>query len=307
MTTPPHSLRTPDERFAHLAGFDYVPRYREDLPGFEGLRLHLLDEGPRDAPRTALCLHGEPTWSYLYRKMIPVFLAAGYRVVAPDLFGFGRSDKPVDEAVYTFGFHRGTLLRLVEALDLRRVTLVVQDWGGLLGLTLPMEQPERYDRLLVMNTGLGIGRSPGPGFDAWKQFNASNPDFPIPSLMKRAVPGLTDAEAAAYDAPFPDARYRAGVRRFPEIVPVAPGMEGVDLSVAAASWLRERWAGQTFMAIGMQDPVLGAPVMRELAQTIKGCPPPLELRNAGHFVQEAGREVAEAALAAFDAMHQTQA
>jgi pimeloyl-ACP methyl ester carboxylesterase len=205
----------------------------------------------------------------------------------------------VDDAVYTFSFHRGMLLRFIEALDLRRVTLVVQDWGGLLGLTLPMEYPERIDRLIVMNTGLGVGRSLGPGFDAWKAFVASKPDFDIAAMMKRSVPALSDAEAAAYAAPYPDARYRAGVRRFPAIVPVTPDMDGVDSSLRAAEFFREKWQGRTFMAIGMQDPVLGAPVMQALAKTIRNCPVPLELPEAGHFVQEHGRVVAERALAAF--------
>jgi haloalkane dehalogenase len=294
-------LRTPDERFSGLPGFTFSPHYVGGLAGYGSLRVHYLDESPGGASsgRTVLCLHGQPTWSYLYRKMIPIFATAGHRVVAPDFFGFGRSDKPVDDAVYTFGFHRGMLMRFIEALDLKRITLVVQDWGGLLGLTLPMEFPERIDRLIVMNTGLGIGRSPGPGFDAWKAFVAANPDFDIPMLMKRSVAGLTDAEAAAYDAPFPDRRYRAGVRRFPALVPVEAGMDGVAESQRAARFFREHWAGPTFMAIGMQDPVLGPPVMQALAQTIRGCPPPLEVAQAGHFVQEHGEAVARGAMAAF--------
>jgi pimeloyl-ACP methyl ester carboxylesterase len=301
MPTPIEAVRTPDERFASLPGFSYAPHYLEGLPDYPGLRLHYLDEPGAGAAsgRTVLCLHGQPTWCYLYRKMIPVFTAAGHRVVAPDFFGFGRSDKPVADEVYTFDFHRGMLMRFIEALDLQRVTLVVQDWGGLLGLTLPMEYPDRIDRLLVMNTGLGVGRSPGPGFDAWKAFVAAKPDFAIGTLMQRSVPGLTDAEAAAYDAPFPDDRHRAGVRRFPALVPVSPEMGGVEVSRRAAEFLRERWSGRSFMAIGMQDPVLGPPVMQMLAATIRGCPPPLELPQAGHFVQEHGREVAEAALASF--------
>jgi len=294
------ALRTPDERFAGLPGFAYQPHYLDALPGYEGLRVHYLDEQPSPASgRTVLCLHGQPTWCYLYRKMIPVFTAAGHRVVAPDLFGFGRSDKPVDDAVYTFNFHRGMLMRFIEALDLKRVTLVVQDWGGLLGLTLPMEYPDRIDRLIVMNTGIGVGRSPGPGFDAWKAFVAAKPDFEIAGMMKRSVPGISDAEAAAYDAPFPDRRYRAGVRRFPALVPVTPDMEGVDVSLKSAEFFREQWNGRTFMAIGMQDPVLGPPVMQKLSKTIRGCPAPLELPEAGHFVQEHGQVVAERALAAF--------
>jgi pimeloyl-ACP methyl ester carboxylesterase len=295
------SLRTPDERFNGLAGFGFAPNYLESLHGYEWLRMHYLDERPAGtgSGRTVLCLHGQPTWCYLYRKMIPVFLAAGHRVVAPDFFGFGRSDKPVDDAIYTFGFHRGMLMRFIEALDLHRVTLVVQDWGGLLGLTLPMEYPDRIDRLIVMNTGLGVGRSPGPGFDAWKAFVAGKPDFAIGELMQRSVTGLSAAEAAAYDAPFPDRRYRAGVRRFPAIVPVAPEMEGAAISQQAAQFFHERWNGPSFMAIGLQDPVLGPPVMQALAKAIRGCPPPLELPEAGHFVQEHGVRVAEAALAAF--------
>jgi len=301
MTTTIAAVRTPDERFVALPGFPFAPHYLDELPGYPGLRVHYIDEPPAAAAsgRTVLCLHGQPTWSYLYRKMIPVFTAAGHRVVAPDFYGFGRSDKPVADDVYTFSFHRTMLLRFVEALDLERVTLVVQDWGGLLGLTLPMEFPQRIDRLIVMNTGLGVGRSPGPGFDAWKAFVASRPDFPIGAMMKRSVAGLSDAEAAAYDAPFPDATYRAGVRRFPALVPVSPEMDGVDVSRRAAQFFREQWSGQTFMAVGMQDPVLGPPVMQAMAKAIRGCPPPLELPEAGHFVQEHGQRVAEAALAAF--------
>ena len=300
MSSPIESLRTPDARFANLPGYGFSPRYVEALAGYEGLRVHYLDENP-SAPsgRTVLCLHGQPTWCYLYRKMIPVFTGAGHRVVAPDFLGFGRSDKPVDDAVYTFGFHRGMLLRFVEALDLRRITLVVQDWGGLLGLTLPVEFPDRIDRLIVMNTGLGVGRSPGPGFEAWKSFVAAKPDFDIAELMKRSVPGLTDDEAAAYAAPFPDRRYRAGVRRFPALVPVTPEMEGTQDSLRAAQFFREQWSGRSFMAIGLQDPVLGAPVMHALAKVIRGCPPPLELPGAGHFTQEHGEEVARSALASF--------
>jgi pimeloyl-ACP methyl ester carboxylesterase len=294
-------LRTPDQRFDGLPGFDFEPRYLEGLRGYEGLRVHYLDESPAGQPsgRTVLCLHGQPTWCYLYRKMIPVFLAAGHRVVAPDFYGFGRSDKPVDDAVYTYGFHRGMLLGFLAQMQLEKVTLVVQDWGGLLGLTLPMEYPEQIDRLIVMNTGLGTGRSAGPGFDAWKAFVAANPDFDIPKLMKRSVQGLTDAEAAAYDAPFPDRRYRAGVRRFPALVPVEPGMEGVDVSLRAKEFFQSQWRGQSFMAVGMQDPVLGPAVMQVLAKIIRGCPAPLELPEAGHFVQEHGAIVAERAMQAF--------
>jgi len=293
-------LRTPEERFARLPFFPWAPHYLEDLPGFEGLRLHTLDEGPRDAAEVFLCLHGEPTWAYLYRKMIPVFLAAGARVVAPDFFGFGRSDKPAEDAVYTYSFHRDTALRLVEKLDLRRVTLVCQDWGGVLGLTLPMDMPERFARLLLMNTGIPIGRPVSDGFAAWKAFAAAHHDIPVAGLVALSSPGaLNPYDAAAYDAPFPDASYKAGVRRFPQLVAVEPGMEGVAYGERARKFLAEEWRGQSFMAIGLRDPVLGKPVMEELRSTIRGCPPALELPEAGHFVQEWGEPIARKALAAF--------
>ena len=297
-------LRTPDERFKNLPGFPCVPHYVDDLPGYEGIRVHYVDEGPPSAGDVFLCLHGEPTWSYLYRRMIPVFVAAGHRAVAPDFIGFGRSDKPADESAYTFSFHREMLLRLIDKLDLRNITLVCQDWGGLLGLTLPMvyaaSKMPRFKRLLVMNTALATGDMPlGQGFLEWRAWVAQNPDMDVAKLMGRACPQLSPEECAAYAAPFPDARYKAGVRAFPQIVPDRPNADGAALSRAAREWLRSQWNGETFMAVGMQDPVLGPPAMGYLRNQIRNCPPPLELAQAGHFVQECGEEVARSALAAF--------
>jgi haloalkane dehalogenase len=286
-------LRTPEERFSALPGYAWAPRYLE----WRGLRVHYLDEGPADAP-VFLCLHGEPTWSYLYRRMLPPFLASGARVVAPDFIGFGRSDKPEDDALYTFDFHRALLLDLVERLDLRRVTLVVQDWGGLLGLTLPMEAPERYARLLVMNTALGTGDVQlSEGFVAWRAYVANNPQLDCAKLLKRTCPHLSDAEAAAYEAPFPDARHKAGVRRFPQLVPDRPDAEGAALSRRARDWWRNEWRGESFMAVGAKDPVLGPPVMQALRKLIRGCPEPHVVPEGGHFLQEWGEEVARAAIA----------
>jgi haloalkane dehalogenase/tRNA(adenine34) deaminase len=291
-----NALRTPDERFADLPGWTHESRYFQRP---DGLRLHYVDEGPRQAARTWLCLHGQPTWSYLYRRMIPVFTAAGDRVVAPDFLGFGRSDKPVDEAAYTFGFHRDSLLSLIEALDLRNIILVVQDWGGLIGLTLPMAAPARYVSLLVMNTTLGTGDQPlGDGFLAWRAFSNKNPDMDIAKLMQRACPHLSDAEAAAYAAPYPDTTYKAGVRRFPNLVPDRPDAGGAALSREARDFWRTRWTGKSLMAIGMKDPVLGPPVMRALHGVIRNCPPPMEIAEGGHFVQEWGEEIARNAVKA---------
>ena len=172
-------VRTPDEAFENLPGYNFTPNYVDDLEGYEGLRAHYLDEGPVDAKHTFLCLHGEPTWSYLYRKMAPVFLEAGHRVVAPDFFGFGKSDKPTEDSVYTFNFHRNYLKALIERLDLRNITLVCQDWGGLLGLTLPMDYPDRFARMIVMNTTLAVGVLPSEGFANWKAYAAANPDLDV--------------------------------------------------------------------------------------------------------------------------------
>jgi haloalkane dehalogenase len=293
-------VRTPDERFADLDNWSYQPHYIDDLPGYEGMRIHYVDEGPKTDAPVFFCLHGEPSWAYLYRKMIPVFLAAGARVIAPDFFGFGRSDKPVDDAVYTFSFHRNMLKALFERLNLQDVALVCQDWGGLLGLTLPMDYPDRFTRLLVMNTGLGIGRPAGDGFNAWRDYVANTPDFPVGGLMKRATSILTDAEMHAYDAPFPDDSYKAGVRRFPQLVQTDPDMEGADIGRAALKFWNEDWSGDSFMAIGMQDPVLGPPAMAWLNRQIKNCPAPMEVADGGHFVQEWGEEIAREALKKFN-------
>ena len=260
-------LRTPKDRFTDLAGFPYESLYIEGLKNFEGLRMHYIDEGPQDAHHVFLCLHGEPTWSYLYRKMVPIFTEASHRVVAPDFFGFGRSDKPLDENIYTFDFHREALIAFIEYLDLKNITLVCQDWGGILGLTLPMDMTDRFSRMLI---------------------------------MKRSCPHLSEKEVAAYDAPFPDIQYKAGVQRFPEIVPDRPDSPGAELSRRAREWLRSKWTGQVFMAIGMKDPVLGPPVMQTLRNNIKNCPEPYEHPEAGHFVQEWGEEIARKALIVFD-------
>jgi haloalkane dehalogenase len=291
-------LKTPLERFADLPGFPWRAHSRDDLPGFSGLAMSYLDEGPKTG-RVFLCLHGQPTWSYLYRRMIPFFLTTGSRVVAPDFYGFGRSDKPADDAIYTFDFHRNSLLALVHALDLTNVTLVVQDWGGLLGLTLPLQSPERFSELIVMNTALPTGDAPlTKGFLEWRAFSNSRPDMAVGRLMARACPHLSPAEAAAYDAPYPDASFKAGVRRFPNLVPEFPDSDGAAIGRAAREFWRNDWRGRSIMAIGMTDPVLGPPAMRALHRDIRGCPPPLEFAKAGHFVQEWGDEVAPAVLAA---------
>jgi len=295
-----NALRTPDNRFVDLQGFPFQPHYVDDLPGYEGLRAHYLDLGPQEAERTFLCLHGEPTWSYLYRKMIPVMLGSGARVVAPDFFGFGRSDKPVQDSTYTFHFHRMFLLRFVERLDLRNITLVVQDWGGTLGLTLPMDAGfrSRLDRLLVMNTVLPVGEPLGPHCYEWRSLVRNTPGLlPVGQWIRATAPQLTDQEMAAYDAPFPDSRFQAGARTFPDLAMVEPEMDGVAESQEALRFWTEEWSGQSFMAIGADDPDVDA--MHALRNQIRGCPEPLIVAEAGHFVQEWGEPVARAASRSF--------
>jgi haloalkane dehalogenase len=297
--TPIEALRTPEERFQGLPDYEYGPHYVDSLPGYEGLRAHYLDLGSRDAKRTWLCLHGNPTWSYLYRKMIPVLLESGARVIAPDLFGFGRSDKPVHDSNYTFHFHRNLLLRFVEHVAARNITLVVQDWGGILGLTLPVDHGfrSRLHRLFVMNTLLPVGKPLGPHFYEWRSQVRKIPDLPVGQTIRSITPQLTDQEVAAYDAPFPDIRFKVGARMFPELAMVEPGMEGVAESEAALRFWREEWAGQSFMAIGAKHP--DAATMHGLRSEIRGCPEPLVLSDAGHFVPEWGEPVARAALRSF--------
>ena len=296
------AVRTPEDRFRELPDYPWPAHYVNDLPALAGLRMHYLDEGPREAPLTWLCLHGNPSWSYIYRRMIPVFLEDGGRVVAPDLVGFGRSDKPKREALHTFEWHRQVLLEFVERLDLRDIVLVVQDWGGLLGLTLPMEDPQRYRGLLVMNTTLGTGDVPlSAGFLAWREMCAKQPGFAVGRLFGRGNPHLRQDECAAYDAPFPDAGHRAALRAFPPMVPDHPEANGAAISRQARDFLSGHWQGRTLMAIGAQDPVLGVPVMEALRAQIRGCPEALVLPHAGHFVQEHGEEIARKAVGYFRA------
>ncbi len=297
------ALRTPDAQFAGLPGYPWAPHYVSDLPSLQGLRMHYLDEGrasAQAAQTTYLCLHGNPAWSYLYRKMIPVFLSAGHRVVLPDLIGFGKSDKLKKDDAHSFTWHRQTLLDLVERLDLNRIVLVVQDWGGLLGLTLPLAKPERYKGLLVMNTFLATGEQPlSPGFLAWRDMCAKNPQFDIAKLFSRGNPHMSKEECAAYMAPFPDAGHRAGTRTFPAMVPAFADSDGAAISRQARDFWMNQWTGQTLMAIGEQDPVLGPAVMHQLRSQIRNCPEPMRIPAAGHFVQEHGQEIAQAALQHF--------
>jgi tRNA(adenine34) deaminase len=296
----PDALRTPDSQFENLPGYDFEPHFLSDLPALNGLRMHYLDVGAKDADVTYLCLHGNPAWSYLYRKMIPIFAQSGARVIAPDMIGFGKSDKPKKDSFHSFTWHQKCLLEFIERLDLKNIVLVVQDWGGILGLTLPIHAPQRYQGLLVMNTTLACGDTPlTDGFKAWRDMCAKKPDFDIAKLFARGNPQMTPEECAAYMAPFPDAGHRAATRAFPQMVPEFESSEGAAISRQAREFWRNNWQGKSLMAIGLQDPVLGEATMRHLRANTANCPEPLLLPQAGHFVQEHGEAIALEAVKRF--------
>jgi haloalkane dehalogenase len=291
----PGVFRTPDEQFAKLPGFEFQPRYKD----ISGYRMHYLDEGPRGG-EPILLLHGEPTWCYLYRKMIPVLTAAGYRVIAPDLIGFGRSDKPADRAVHTYKFHVDAVAALVEALDLRNCTFFGQDWGGLIGLRVVTENEPRFARIVTSNTGLPTGEQPiTPAFLVWKRMSQQmleRGDMPIGNLVATSTktPGLQ----SAYDAPFPDKRFKAGPLMMPQLVPIAPDDPATNANKQAWDVLR-KWRKPFLTAFGDADPITGG-AEKLFQREIPGCQdqPHTTIHGAGHFIQEThGEELARTIVA----------
>ena len=293
-------LRTPDERFAALPDFPFAPHYLEvDSGDGSQLRMHYLDEGPSDG-EVVLLLHGEPSWSYLYRWMIPVLVDAGLRAVAIDLVGFGRSDKPTGRDDYTYQAHVDWIWAAIEGIGLADVTLVCQDWGGLIGLRLVGEHPERFARVVAANTMLPTGdHHPGEAFLAWQKFSQEVPSFPAGEIVNGgSLSALSSEVIAAYDAPFPDASYQAGARQFPMLVPISP-----DDPAAPAN--RKAWAAlgrfeKPFLsAFSDSDPITGAaePVLRAQVPGARG-QSHVTIVGAGHFLQEdKGPELAEAIVA----------
>lgn len=298
MSSPaPGVLRTPDARFAGLLEWPFPPRYLtlDGLPGLPGpLRLHYVDEGPQDAAETVLLLHGEPSWSYLYRRMIPP-LAERHRVLAFDFPGFGRSDKPARVRAYTYDLHRQTLVRFIEALDLRDVTLVVQDWGGLTGLPVAaLDVPDRVARLVVLNTFLPTGEErPGLSFKVWRWSVAVlRRRLPIGPLMRLALPRSQAYAVPAYTAPFPSGRYKAGAVAWPLLVPRRPDSPVADVMREARAALAE-WTKPALVLFAPDDPILGrlAPFFRRLIPSASA-QPEVSVRG-GHFLQDkSGPEIA---------------
>jgi haloalkane dehalogenase len=278
--------RTPEARFAKLPAYPFTPHYAD----LDGLRMHYVDEGGDGEP--VLLLHGEPTWSFLYRRMIPPLVAVG-RVVAPDYIGFGRSDKPVDRDWYSYDAHYRSVERLVEELDLRRLTVVMQDWGGPIGARLAVSQPDRIARLVVMNTGLYSGRPPS---DTWLQFRElvrrTGTEFDPGRLIQlTCVRGLADEVAAAYNAPFPTPESKTGVLMFPELVPTEPVHPSAGAMLQARDALGS-WRKPTLVLFGDSDPIFSVRVAERIAAFIPGAEPAQTVAKAGHFLQEdAGEEV----------------
>jgi haloalkane dehalogenase len=288
-------LRTPDDRFDGLPDYPFAPHYT-DLS--DGIRVHHVDEGPEDA-EVVLMLHGEPSWSFLYRHMVPVFAGAGLRAVAPDLVGFGKSDKPAAIADYTYQRHVDWLLEWTERLDLRRITLVCQDWGSLLGLRLAAEHDDRFDRIVVANGFLPIAdRSTPVAFKVWRAFATKSPVLPVGRIVAAGTRRrLTKAERAAYDAPYPSARYKAGARAFPALVPTSPDDPAVPANRVA--WERlGRWEKPFLTLFGNADPILGRADKPLQAHVPGAARQPHARVSGGHFVQEdAGVEIAERTVA----------
>src|SRR5262245_5740965 len=293
-------LRTPDERFAALPDFPFAPHYTE-IPDASGtpLRVAAIDEGPRGAA-PVLLLHGEPSWSFLYRKIISRLVDAGHRVVAPDLIGFGRSDKPAAREDYTYERHVKWMSDWLVANELKNITLFCQDWGGLIGLRLVAAMPERFDRVVAANTGLPTGSGASPAFDAWCAFSQSVPVFPTSQIVNGgSLRELTQVERDAYDAPYPDESYKAGARAFPPLVPVKPDMPSVEENKAAWKAL-EAFEKPFLTAFSDQDPITrGADA--QMQARIPGCrgQAHVTIKNGGHFVQEDQPEEIAAVIDAF--------
>jgi haloalkane dehalogenase len=280
-------FRTPEERFGGLPGYDYAPRWFEH----DGLRLHYLDEGT-GAP--VVCFHGEPTWAYLYRKLLPPLLAGGLRAVCPDYAGFGRSDKPTDPRWYSYERHVELMAALLDSLDLRSATVVVQDWGGPIGLRWAVENPERVDRLVILNTGLFTGRV-SKGFLAWRDFAERNPDLPIGFVLKGATATELPQEVLdAYEAPFPTPESKAGAARFPMIVPTSDDQPGAAEMRAVADEL-SRWEKPALVAFSDSDPVFPYPRAGQVfVDLIPGAGEQVRIADAAHFLQEdRGERIAE--------------
>ena len=275
-------VRTPDERFAGLPDFDYQPRYFETA---DGLRIAYLDEGPPDAPPVWF-MHGEPTWSFLWRRVFPAVRDAGFRCIVPDLAGFGRSDKPTDFDWYTYDRHTAVMAELLEHLDLRGATMVVHDWGGPVGLRLAVEHAARVDRIAILDTGLFTGHQRMS--DAWEQFRAfveRTEDLPIGMLVGGAcLTPPAPAVLAAYEAPFPDAASKAGARAFPLMIPLTPDAPGAQAGQAVLAALKDD-ERPTLVLWADQDPILPLKTGHRFAEAI-GAPEPEVIEGASHFLQE---------------------
>lgn len=285
-------LRTPDQRFEALPGYPYTPNYLE----WNGLRMHYLDEGQGEP---VVLFHGEPTWSFLYRKVLDNLVAAGRRVIAPDYFGFGRSDKPTDPDFYTYDRHVASMKDLMDHLDVDAATAVVQDWGGPIGLRVATEMPRRFGRITIMNTGLYAGRAPSDFFMAWRSFVEQNPDLPVGMIMRNAaIETWDEAVFDAYQAPYPAADHKVGAHRFPLIVPIAPEDPGAS-EMAEVLTALSAWDRPAQVLFSTSDPVFSPKVGQRFVDAIPGASGLETIDGAGHFLQEDQGEEVGKHIAAF--------
>lgn len=291
-------IRTPESRFSNLIDYNYAPNYIYDLPKTNGARLHYVDEGV-DINGVALCLHGNPTWGYCYRHMISSLVAAGFRVIIPDMIGFGKSDKPEQEQWHTFDRHHTIIQEFIKLLDLKNITLICHDWGGLFGLNVVPLMPERFVRLVALNTMLCVGEAMPDVWYRWLAYNNTQPDLNIVDCLTNCGCMLDEHEKNGFNAPFPDLTYKSALRIFPSLIPDHPNQFGAALGKNSVDFWTNSWQGQSFVAVGTKDQILTNPT-KDLAKMIRNCPEAMEIPEAGHFLFEQGQQIVQAALKYFN-------
>ena len=296
-------LRTPEQNFHNIPDFDYTPKYIDSLKSINyknnNCRMAYIDETiTKDINGTFLFIHGHPTWSYLWRHIIPIVLKSGYRVIAPDLPGFGRSDKPTDAQFYNFNTMRNSIIEFIEFLDLKNITLVLHEWGATLGLTIPLQMPDRIEGIICFNTWFANGTTHiSESYKNWHNHNIENKDLNIRALMARTNRILSLAECNAYHSPFPEPQYKTSLYSLPKIFPYRQDGETGKILLESDLWLRNQFDGTAFFLFGMRDPLITSESMSLLSRSVKNSEPMLALNNAGHFSPEWAMEFSDELIA----------
>ena len=289
-------IQTPEHYFHNIDNYPYTPNYINDIPETGGGRLHYVDVG-QDINGVALCLHGNNTWGYCYRKMIQPLVEHGYRVIVPDMIGFGRSDKPVYQSWHSYQQHRSIMMSFIQKLNLQNIMLVCHDWGGIIGLTIPPDMPDRFNKLVITNTMLYTGDRMCNDWYNWLQ-RSNKEDIDIPKFIQQRSIVSINEDLSAYAAPFPTSMYRAATRAFPNFIPDVDHVPGFDVGTRAIDFYKNTWNGQCFVAIGSKDHVMASTTLA-LAHTIKNCMNPMIIEEAGHFINEWGDQIIKKALLSF--------